>query len=104
VIKLLTATWRSSSNLYKLLLVVLLVISQFFLLLHQLDVEHHADAKDCTICLALHALDHGLAAGSLALTVEAAAEPPCILPVVTPEFCSLLRQVARSPPVSALHA
>jgi len=100
----LPASRQSPDNSYKLLLVVLLVVSQLCSVLHQLDLEHHVAAKECTICLASHALDHGLVPGSLPLTAEAAVEPPGILPAVFLLSRTLVRQVARSPPVSALHA
>jgi len=90
--------------MYRLLLVLLLVISQYFLVLHQLDVEHHANAKQCSICLASHALDHGLVSGAPVLGALAGVEPPAIKPAVFLLSRNPVRQVARSPPVSALHA
>jgi hypothetical protein len=81
-----------------------LLVCQFSLVLHQLDVEHHADAQECKICLASQGLDHALATGFLPPINEAAAEPPGILPASFSVSRTPLRQVARSPPVSALHA
>jgi hypothetical protein len=81
-----------------------LVVCQFSLVLHQLDIEHHANTKECTICLASQGLDHALAFGSLPAIDEATIEPPGILPVIFTISRTPVRQVARSPPVSALHA
>jgi hypothetical protein len=89
---------------YRLLFVLALVICQFSLVLHQMDIEHHANTKECTICLASHGLDHALASGSLPAIDEASNEPPGILPVIFTLSRTPVRQVARSPPVSALHA
>jgi hypothetical protein len=89
---------------YRLLFVLVLVICQFSLVLHQMDIEHHANTKECTICLASHGLDHALASGSLPATDEATIEPPGIMPASFIVSRTPVRQVARSPPVSALHA
>jgi hypothetical protein len=81
-----------------------LVICQFSLVLHQLDIENHADGKECTICLASQVLDHALASGFLPPADTATIESPGILPVSFTVSRTPVRQVARSPPVSALHA
>jgi hypothetical protein len=52
-----------SDRLYRLLFVLALVICPFILFLHQLDIEHHADPKECRICLASQGHDHALALG-----------------------------------------
>jgi hypothetical protein len=91
-------------RLCRLSFVLVLVICQFSLVLHQLDIEHHANTKECTICLASQGLDHALAFGSLPAIDEATIEPPGILPVIFTISRTPVRQVARSPPVSALHA
>ena len=93
-----------SDRLYRLLFVLTLVICQFILVLHQLDIEHHANIKECTICLASHGLDHALASGFLPATDEATIEPPGIRPASFTVSRAPTRQVARSPPVSTLHA
>ena len=99
-----TVPGHMSDRLYRLLFVLTLVICQFILVLHQLDIEHHADARECTICLASEGLDHALASISLLATDEATTEPPGILPASFIVSRTPVRQVARSPPVSALHA
>ena len=91
-------------RIYKPLLVVMLVISQFSLVLHQLDLDRHADGKECTICLASPGLDHALATGFLPPAIEAAVDAPGALPANIPVSRTPVRLVARSPPVSALHA
>ena len=98
----LPASGPVSNSIYRLLLGGLLVISQLCLVLHQLDVEHHTNVKECTICLASHAHDHGLVPGSLLPIAEAAHEAPAVLPAANHLSRSPVRQVARSPPVSAL--
>jgi hypothetical protein len=104
VINRLTAYGYLPGRLYRLLFIVALVICQFSLVLHQMDIEHHADGKQCTICLACHGLDHALATVFLPPTVRATVESPGTLPASFPVFRTLVRLVARSPPVSALHA
>ena len=103
VINRLTAYRNMPDRFCRLLFIVALVICQFSLVLHQTDIEHHADGKECTICLASHGLDHALASGSLPATDEATIEPPGILPASFTVSRTPVRQVARSPPVSALH-
>jgi hypothetical protein len=88
----------------RLLFVAALLVGQFSLLLHQLDLEHHAEGKACSICLASPGLDHALAAVPLPATVRATAEAPVVLPASFPVARSPVRLVARSPPVSPLHA
>jgi hypothetical protein len=39
---------------------LLLLLAQALLLLHRLDLAHHADGEPCEICLALSAVGHGL--------------------------------------------
>jgi hypothetical protein len=86
------------------LFIVVLVICQFSLVLHQLDIEHHADGKQCTICMAFQGLDHALGTGFVPPTVQASVEIPGTLPANLPLSRTPVRLVARSPPVSALHA
>ncbi|MGB5425921.1 MAG: hypothetical protein WBN95_03960 [Gammaproteobacteria bacterium] len=92
-----------SDKLYRLLFVLALFTCQFSLVLHQQDIEHHA-TKECTICLASQGLDHAFGSGSLPAIDEAIIEPPAILPASFIVSCAPMRQVARSPPLSALHA
>jgi hypothetical protein len=87
-----------------LLLVLALVACQFGLVLHQLDLEQHAGGGECKICLACHALDHGLATLPTGMTVEAAVVPPGVLPADHATSRTPVRQVARSPPAFTLHA
>ena len=91
-------------RLFRLLFIVALLVSQFSLLHHQLDIEHHANGKACTICLASPGLDHALGGTFLPPLDQAAFEVPAIL---RPSFCGSripVRLVARSPPLSLLHA
>lgn len=88
----------------RLLFIVALLICQFSLVLHQTDIEHHADGKECTICLAFQGLDHALGAGFVPPTVQATVEIPGTLPAKPPLSRTPVRLVARSPPVFALHA
>ena len=88
----------------RLLFIVALLICQFSLVLHQADIEHHADGKECTICLGFHGLDHALGTGFLPPILQATSESPGILPAILALSCTPVRLVARSPPVSALHA
>jgi hypothetical protein len=104
VINRLTAYGYRPDKLCRLLFIVALVICQFSLVLHQLDVEHHADGKQCTICLASQGLDHALATGFLPPIVQATSESPGVLPTSLPVSRTPVRLVARSPPVPALHA
>jgi hypothetical protein len=92
------------NSLYRLLFVAALLICQFSLVLHQTDIEHHADGKECTICLASHGLDHALGTGFVTPTVQATVEIPGTLPANLPLSRTPVRLVARSPPVSSLHA
>jgi hypothetical protein len=71
-----------SGSLYRLLFILALFTCQFSLVLHQQEIEHHANT----------AID------------EATIAPPAILPASFIVSCDPMRQVARSPPVSALHA
>jgi hypothetical protein len=103
VINRLTAYGYRTGSLCRLLFIVALVICQFSLVLHQMDIEHHADGKKCTICLASQGLDHALATDFLPPIVHASAESPDVLPERVPVIRTLVRLVARSPPVSALH-
>jgi hypothetical protein len=91
-------------RLCRLLFVLVLVICQFSLVLHQLDIEHHADAKECTICLASQGLDQALAFVCLPPNDAATIESPGILPATFTVSRAPVRQVARSPPISTLHA
>jgi hypothetical protein len=87
-------------RLFRLLFIVALLVSQFSLLEHQMDIEHHADGKECSICLASPGLDHALSASILPSPVQGAIEAP---PVVTKHSVASrtpVRLVARSPPVS----
>jgi hypothetical protein len=93
-----------SDRIHRLLFAVLLVIGQLSLMLHQLDFEHHADGKQCTICLAAQSLDHALTAGFVPPAIEAVTESPGVLPASFPISRTPVRLVARSPPVPALHA
>jgi hypothetical protein len=104
VINRLTAPGNVPDRFKGLLFVVVLLVCQFSLVLHQLDVEHHTAAQECKICLASQSLDHALATGFLSPLDEAATEPPGIRPASFNSSRTTLREVARSPPVSALHA
>jgi hypothetical protein len=104
VINRLTAYDYRPDRLCRLLFIVALVICQFSLVLHQLDVEHHADGKQCTICLASQGLDHALGADFVPPIVQATSESPVALPTSLPVSRTPVRLVARSPPVPALHA
>jgi hypothetical protein len=104
VINRFTARGYPPGSLCRLLFIVVLVICQFSLVLHQLDVEHHADGKTCTICLASQGLDHALANDFLPPTVQAGVESPRPLPASFPVSRTPVRLVARSPPVFALPA
>jgi len=95
---------RMSDRIHRLLFVMLLVIGQLSLVLHQLDFERHADGKECTICLAAQGLDHALPTGFVPHTIEAVAESPGTLPVSFTVSRTPVRLVARSPPIPALHA
>ena len=91
-------------GLCRLLFIAALAICQFSLVLHQMDIEHHADGKKCTICLASQGLGHALATDFLSPIVHATAESPAVLTESLPVIRTLVRLVARSPPVPALHA
>jgi hypothetical protein len=104
VINRLTAYRYTPDMLRRLLFIVALVICQFGLVLHQTDIERHADGKQCSICLACQGLDHALATTFQPPVVQATVESPGTLPASFPVFRTLVRLVARSPPVSALHA
>jgi hypothetical protein len=104
VINRLTAYRYTPDRLCRLLFVLALVICQFGLVLHQMDIEHHANGKECTICLASQGLDHALATDFLPPTVQAGVESPRPLPASLPVTRTPVRMVARSPPVFALHA
>ena len=104
MINRLTAHGYRPDRLCRLLFIVALVICQFGLVLHQTDIEHHADGKECTICLAFHGLDHALGTGFVPPTVQATVEIPGALPANLPLSRTPVRLVARSPPVFALHA
>jgi hypothetical protein len=91
-------------RIYRLLFVVLLLLGQFGLVLHKMDFAHHADGKECSICLAAHNLDQLLPAGFTPPVIEAAAESPLALTASFTVTRTLVRLVARSPPVSTLHA
>jgi hypothetical protein len=93
-----------SGSLYRLLFILALFTCQFSLVLHQQEIEHHANTKQCPICLASQGLKHAFASGSLPAIDEATIAPPAILPASFIVSCDPMRQVARSPPVSALHA
>jgi len=103
VINRLTAYGYRPDRLFRLLFIAALVICQFSLVLHQLDIEHHANGKQCTICLAFQGLDHALGAGFIPPTVQTTSESPGILPASSPVSRTPVRPVARSPPVIALH-
>jgi hypothetical protein len=90
--------------MFRLLFVVALLASQFSLLEHQLDIEHHANGKPCSICLASPGLDHALAATTLPPPVHANPEVPLVPSKNVAASRTPARQVARSPPVSPLHA
>ncbi|MGB7934378.1 MAG: hypothetical protein WCH04_19560 [Gammaproteobacteria bacterium] len=104
VINRLTAYRYTPDRLCRLLFVVALVICQFGLVLHQMDIEHHANGKECTICLASQSLDHALGAGFVPPTVQASVEIPGALPASLAVSRTPVQLVARSPPVSPLHA
>jgi hypothetical protein len=104
VIKRLTAYGHKPDSLCRLLFIVALVICQFSLVLHQVDIEHHDNGKQCTICLAAQGLDHALATVFVPPTVQVTVESPGTLPAGLPVSRTPVRLVARSPPVPALHA
>lgn len=104
MIKRLTAYGYPPDRLCRLLFIVALVICQFSLVLHQLDVEHHADGKPCSICLASQGLDHALTSAFQPPILEASFESPGPMPVGFPISRTPVRLVARSPPVFALPA
>jgi len=104
VINRLTAYRNMPDRLCRLLFIVALLICQFSLVLHQTDIEHHADGKECTICLASHGLDHALGTGFVTPTVQATIEIPGTPPANLLLSRTPVRLVARSPPVFALHA
>jgi hypothetical protein len=104
VINRLTAYGYRPERLCRLLFIVALVICQFSLVLHQADIEHHADGKECTICLASHGLDHALATDFLPPILQATSESPGVPPAILTLSRTPVRLVARSPPVSSLHA
>jgi hypothetical protein len=104
VINRFTARGYPPGSLCRLLFIVALVVCQFSLVMHQLDVEHHADGKPCTICLASQGLDHALTSAFQPPTVQAGVESPGPLPASLPVTRTPVRLVARSPPVVALPA
>jgi hypothetical protein len=104
VINRLTVSGYLPDRLRRLLLIVALVICQFSLVQHQLDIERHADGKECTICLAAPGLDHALASGFAPPIVPVAVDSPGALPARFPLSRTPVRRVARSPPAHALHA
>jgi hypothetical protein len=104
VINRLTAYRFMPDRLCRLLFIVALLVCQFGLVLHQMDIEHHANGKECTICLALQSLDHALVIDFVPPTVQATVEVPGVLTASLPVSRTPVRLVARSPPVPALHA
>jgi hypothetical protein len=99
-----TITASRPERLFRLLFVVALLASQFSLLHHQLDIQHHANGKECSICLASPGLGHALATSFLPPPVQVAAETPFLVPQVCAGSNTPVRLVARSPPASPLHA
>jgi hypothetical protein len=93
-----------SDRISRLLFAVVLLVCQFALTLHKADFALHADGKECSICLAAHALDHPLSASFTPPILEVATESPVILPVSFTACRAPVRRVARSPPVAPLHA
>ena len=89
---------------YRLLFIVTLLVCQFSLVMHQADVEHHADGKECTICLASPGLDHALASGFLSPSVDVTGDSPAATPAIPPVSRTPVRLVARSPPTFPLQA
>jgi hypothetical protein len=89
---------------FRLLFIVVLLVSQFSLLEHQLDIQHHANGKVCTICLASPGLDHALSDIFLPPPLRAVVEAPVVFTEYRTGSLAPVRQVARAPPVSSLHA
>lgn len=94
----------ASDRTFRLLLVVLLVIGQFSLVLHNIDFVHHADGKECSVCLAAHGLDHLLCAGFMPAAVAGSNGARVAWPASFTVSRAPVRLVARSPPIHALHA
>lgn len=90
--------------MFRLLFIVALLFSQFNLLEHQLDIQHHADGKECKICLASPGLNHALSITFLPLPLRAVVEAPVVFTERRTVSLAPVRQVARAPPISSLHA
>lgn len=90
--------------MFRLLFIVALLFSQFNLLEHQLDIQHHADGKECKICLVSPGLNHALSVIFLPPTVRAVVEAPVNFAEPLADSRTPVRQVARSPPPLALPA
>ena len=83
----------ASDRTFRLLLVVLLVIGQFSLVLHNIDFVHHADGKDHLLC-----------AGFMPAAVAGSNGARVAWPASFTVSRAPVRLVARSPPIHALHA
>jgi hypothetical protein len=92
--------FASRPDLFRLLFIVALLVSQFSLLKHQLDFQHHADGKECTICLASPGLEHALSATVLPPPGQAVFEAPFVATENCVASRTPVRLVARAPPVS----
>jgi hypothetical protein len=83
---------------------VVLTICQFSLLLHELDIAHHADGEPCPICLATGAANGAPGADHAPSANPPTQEAPGLLTAGLPAARTPARLVARSPPVPTLHA
>jgi hypothetical protein len=90
--------------MFRLLFIFVLLVCQFSLLEHQLDIEHHANGKVCTICLASPGLDHALSITFPPPPVRAVVEAPVDFAEPLTDSRTPVRLVARSPPLLALPA
>ena len=81
-----------------LLALLLLLLGQAGLILHQIDFDQHTDGGSCVECLAAHGLDHAITAHFTPWLPAVAAELQVAAVNASPVFPPPAFRLARSPP------
>lgn len=96
-------SFSRSRMIAQLFFALLLVVAQGHLLIHQTDLDAHAEPSSCEICIHLGHLGQADSAGSLSVANFPAVDDYLVLPGLVNAFASFYAlPQSRAPPSSSL--